>query len=304
MILSMTGFGKAEGSIAGNAISVNIRSLNNKQLELSSRIPNLFRDAEPEIRSAIGKRVVRGKVELTITLTPITDPSSGEETSDSSFFDKEKIAQYYRELTQISSQYNIPLPQDLLTRILSLPGVVVATTTAEVVTKASAQEQAELLALIEEALLGFEAFRKQEGEMLERVFEEKIANIGVLLEEVAPYETQRIEDIRTRFAEELAKLEGVTIDNGRFEQEMIYYIEKLDVHEEKERLANHLKYFMETMKEASTQGVGKKLAFIAQEIGREINTLGSKSNQAAMQQIVVRMKDELEQIKEQVLNAL
>lgn len=300
----MTGFGKAEGSIAGNAISVNIRSLNNKQLELSSRIPNLFRDAEPEIRSAIGKRVVRGKVELTITLTPITDPSSGEETSDSSFFDKEKIAQYYRELTQISSQYNIPLPQDLLTRILSLPGVVVATTTAEVVTKASAQEQAELLALIEEALLGFEAFRKQEGEMLERVFEEKIANIGVLLEEVAPYETQRIEDIRTRFAEELAKLEGVTIDNGRFEQEMIYYIEKLDVHEEKERLANHLKYFMETMKEASTQGVGKKLAFIAQEIGREINTLGSKSNQAAMQQIVVRMKDELEQIKEQVLNAL
>ena len=304
MILSMTGFGKAEGSIAGNAISVNIRSLNNKQLELSSRIPNLFRDAEPEIRSAIGKRVVRGKVELTITLTPITDPSSGEETSDSSFFDKEKIAQYYRELTQISSQYNIPLPQDLLTRILSLPGVVVATTTAEVVTKASAQEQAELLALIEEALLGFEAFRKQEGEMLERVFEEKIANIGALLEEVAPYEAQRIEDIRTRFAEELAKLEGVTIDNGRFEQEMIYYIEKLDVHEEKERLANHLKYFMETMKEASTQGVGKKLAFIAQEIGREIKTLGSKSNQAAMQQIVVRMKDELEQIKEQVLNAL
>ena len=303
MILSMTGFGKAEGSIAGNAISVNIRSLNNKQLELSSRIPNLFRDAEPEIRSAIGKRVVRGKVELTITLTPITDPSSGEETSDSSFFDKEKIAQYYRELTQISSQYNIPLPQDLLTRILSLPGVV-ATTTAEVVTKASAQEQAELLALIEEALFGFEAFRKQEGEMLERVFEEKIANIGALLEEVAPYEAQRIEDIRTRFAEELAKLEGVTIDNGRFEQEMIYYIEKLDVHEEKERLANHLKYFMETMKEASAQGVGKKLAFIAQEIGREINTLGSKSNQAAMQQIVVRMKDELEQIKEQVLNAL
>ena len=302
MILSMTGFGKAEGSIAGNAISVNIRSLNNKQLELSSRIPNLFRDAEPEIRSAIGKRVVRGKVELTITLTPITDPSSGEETSDSSFFDKEKIAQYYRELTQISSQYNIPLPQDLLTRILS-PGVV-ATTTAEVATKASAQEQAELLALIEEALLGFEAFRKQEGEMLERVFEEKIANIGALLEEVAPYEAQRIEDIRTRFAEELAKLEGVTIDNGRFEQEMIYYMEKLDVHEEKERLANHLKYFMETMKEASTQGVGKKLAFIAQEIGREINTLGSKSNQAAMQQIVVRMKDELEQIKEQVLNAL
>lgn len=304
MILSMTGFGKAEGSIAGNAIFVNIRSLNNKQLELSSRIPNLFRDAEPEIRSAISKRVVRGKVELTITLTPITDPSSGEETSDSSFFDKEKIAQYYRELTQISSQYNIPLPQDLLTRILSLPGVVVATTTAEVATKASAQEQAELLALIEEALLGFEAFRKQEGEMLERVFEEKIANIGALLEEVAPYEAQRIEDIRTRFAEELAKLEGVTIDNGRFEQEMIYYIEKLDVHEEKERLANHLKYFMETMKEASTQGVGKKLAFIAQEIGREINTLGSKSNQAAMQQIVVRMKDELEQIKEQVLNAL
>ena len=289
----MTGFGKAEGSIAGNAISVNIRSLNNKQLELSSRIPNLFRDAEPEIRSAIGKRVVRGKVELTITLTPITDPSSGEETSDSSFFDKEKIAQYYRELTQISSQYNI----------LSLPGVV-ATTTAEVASKASAQEQAELLALIEEALLGFEAFRKQEGEMLERVFEEKIANIGALLEEVAPYEVQRIEDIRARFTEELAKLEGITIDNGRFEQEMIYYIEKLDVHEEKERLANHLKYFMETMKEASTQGVGKKLAFIAQEIGREINTLGSKSNQAAMQQIVVRMKDELEQIKEQVLNAL
>ena len=181
---------------------------------------------------------------------------------------------------------------------------MVATTTAEVASKASAQEQAELLALIEEALLGFEAFRKQEGEMLERVFEEKIANIGALLEEVAPYEAQRIEDIRTRFAEELAKLEGVTIDNGRFEQEMIFYIEKLDVHEEKERLANHLKYFMETMKEASTQGVGKKLAFIAQEIGREINTLGSKSNQAAMQQIVVRMKDELEQIKEQVLNAL
>ena len=303
MILSMTGFGKAEGSIAGNAISVNIRSLNNKQLELSSRIPNLFRDAEPEIRSAISKRVVRGKVELTITLTPITDPSSGEDASDSSFFDKEKIAQYYRELTQISSQYNIPLPQDLLTRILSLPGVM-ATNTAEVATKASAQEQAELLALIEEALLGFEAFRKQEGEMLERVFEEKIANIGALLEEVTPYEAQRIEDIRARFTEELAKLEGITIDNGRFEQEMIYYIEKLDVNEEKERLANHLKYFMETMKEASTQGVGKKLAFIAQEIGREINTLGSKSNQAAMQQIVVRMKDELEQIKEQVLNAL
>ncbi len=299
----MTGFGKSEGAIAGNAVSVNIRSLNNKQLELSARIPSLYRDAEPEIRSLVSKRVVRGKIELTITSSPIADATSDEEQSESHFFDQEKIAQYYREIKHIASRYEIPIPQDLLTRILSLPGVTVSATdnTSE---KVSPEDLEKLQGLIQEALNEFDAFRTQEGAMLERIFEEKIANITALLEEVTPYEEQRIEDIRTRFAEELAKLDGVPIDNNRFEQEMIYYIEKLDVHEEKERLANHLQYFLQTMRGATAVGVGKKLGFIAQEMGREINTLGSKSNQAAMQQIVVQMKDELEQIKEQVLNAL
>lgn len=298
MILSMTGFGKAEVTINGYQVTIHLRSLNSKQLELSTRIPSQFKEIEPELRSLISRLVVRGKLEFSITANPINEEGN---SNTSNVFDFAKITAYYKEVKSIADSLGIACPDDILTRLITLPGSQVTQQENSGITEELSQA---IIEATTQAIEGMRQFRSQEGAMIAAIFEEKIANIRYLLQQIVPFEQARIERIRQRFVEEIAKLEGVTIDNNRLAQEIIYYIEKLDINEEKTRLSNHLNYFLITMNEGDEVGVGKKLGFIAQEIGREINTLGSKSCNAEMQQIVVQMKDELEQIKEQVLNIL
>ncbi len=290
MIQSMTGFGKATAELEKRKITVEVKSLNSKQLDLSVRIANLYKEHEMEIRNQLSRQLERGKVDFLIYIENI-----GNETSTQ--INQNLIEGYFNQIKDSASKLGIETPVDWYPVLLRLPDVL----------KYEAQEVDErewdaVTKVIDEAIKQLQAFRKQEGAMLDKLFEEKIANIASLLEEIEPYEMERVEKVKIRITEALQKIEDFDYDKNRFEQEMIYYIEKLDINEEKSRLSNHLKYFLETMKSGS--GQGKKLGFIAQEIGREINTMGSKSNHADMQQIVVRMKDELEQIKEQVLNVL
>ncbi|MBB6275774.1 YicC/YloC family endoribonuclease [Porphyromonas circumdentaria] len=299
MLLSMTGFGKSEAIIKDHQVSVLIRTLNSKQLELSLRIPPLFKESEPLIRNVISSHLVRGKAEVTITATPI---SSEVTLPSSNIFDHTRIALFYEEIKEIAHKIGVACPDDILTRLLSLPGSLLPA--QELPTSIEEADWAQLEASLLEAIEGLRAFRTQEGAMVEQIFTDKLNNISLFLTQITPFEEERIRNIRQKFSEELSKLEGITIDQNRLEQEIIYYIEKLDINEEKHRLSNHLRYFMTTMNEGNEGGIGKKLGFIAQEIGREINTLGSKSNNADMQRLVVQMKDELEQIKEQVLNIL
>ncbi|MDO4721721.1 YicC/YloC family endoribonuclease [Porphyromonas circumdentaria] len=299
MLLSMTGFGKSEAIIKDHQVSVSIRTLNSKQLELSLRIPPLFKESEPLIRNVISSHLVRGKAEVTITATPI---SSEVTLPSSNIFDHTRIALFYEEIKEIAHKIGVACPDDILTRLLSLPGSLLPA--QELPTSIEEADWAQLEASLLEAIEGLRAFRTQEGAMVEQIFTDKLNNISLFLTQITPFEEERIRNIRQKFSEELSKLEGITIDQNRLEQEIIYYIEKLDINEEKHRLSNHLRYFMTTMNEGNEGGIGKKLGFIAQEIGREINTLGSKSNNADMQRLVVQMKDELEQIKEQVLNIL
>lgn len=299
MLLSMTGFGKSEAIIKDHQVSVSIRTLNSKQLELSLRIPPLFKESEPLIRNVISSLLVRGKAEVTITATPI---SSEVTLPSSNIFDHTRIALFYEEIKEIAHKIGVACPDDILTRLLSLPGSLLPA--QELPTSIEEADWAQLEASLLEAIEGLRAFRTQEGAMVEQIFTDKLNNISLFLTQITPFEEERIRNIRQKFSEELSKLEGITIDQNRLEQEIIYYIEKLDINEEKHRLSNHLRYFMTTMNEGNEGGIGKKLGFIAQEIGREINTLGSKSNNADMQRLVVQMKDELEQIKEQVLNIL
>lgn len=299
MLLSMTGFGKSEAIIKDHQVSVSIRTLNSKQLELSLRIPPLFKESEPLIRNVISSHLVRGKAEVTITATPI---SSEVTLPSSNIFDHTRIALFYEEIKEIAHKIGVACPDDILTRLLSLPGSLLPA--QELPTSIEEADWAQLEASLLEAIEGLRAFRTQEGAMVEQIFTDKLNNISLFLTQITPFEEERIKNIRQKFTEELSKLEGITIDQNRLEQEIIYYIEKLDINEEKHRLSNHLRYFMTTMNEGNEGGIGKKLGFIAQEIGREINTLGSKSNNADMQRLVVQMKDELEQIKEQVLNIL
>ena len=272
MIQSMTGFGKAVVELPHKKITVEIKSLNSKQLDLSTRIPQQYREMEMEIRSEIAKRLERGKVDF--------------------FVYSEAIGK------EASAQINIPVLEGYWFSILLRLPDAMSSESQEI-------DETELNALrkaVDQAISQLEEFRIQEGAMLQHLFEEKIANIAHLLQEVEPYEKERIEKIKGRIIDALNKIDNFDYDKNRFEQEMIFYIEKLDINEEKHRLDNHLKYFLETLQ--SGKGQGKKLGFISQEMGREINTLGSKSNHAEMQRIVVRMKDELEQIKEQVLNVM
>ena len=288
----MTGYGKAVVAFEDKKINVEVKSLNSKQLDLSTRIAPLYREKEMEIRQQVAKSVERGKVDFSIWV----EKDAG---ADATPINAAIVQNYYQQLRQLVDQAGIPEPQDWLQTLMRLPDVTTRTE-AEVLTDAEWQAASQAIA---EALDQLAAFRRQEGAALQRKFTEKIDNIASLLQQIEPYEKSRVEKIRQRIVDGLKDIPEVEYDKNRLEQELIYYIEKLDISEEKQRLSNHLKYFRETMQEEG-HGVGKKLGFIAQEMGREINTTGSKSNQAEMQNIVVMMKDELEQIKEQVLNAL
>ena len=305
----MTGYGKAECLVANNKkLVVEIKSLNSKSLDLSVRIAPQLRSKELEIRTLMAQRLERGKIDLSIYYQ---DAAQGDETSTFAPINREAFAYYYRELTALQSELGWANNQDIVAAILRMPDVTKVQDSSE----ASEEEWTVVLQTIEEAVKQFNAFRQQEGASLYQMFCEKLDAIAALLSEVEPYEQSRVEKIKARIEANLEQLSATTqqaIDRNRLEQEMIYYIEKLDINEEKVRLTNHLKYFRETMEsgkaigdgQLAIGGVGKKLGFIAQEMGREINTLGSKSNQSEMQIIVVKMKDILEQIKEQVLNVL
>lgn len=290
MIQSMTGFGKATAELLNKKITVEIKSLNSKQLDLSVRIPSIYKEHELNIRSLIAQRLERGKVDFAIYIE-----NTGKETT--SQINQNILESYYKQIKDSSEKLGIEVPSDWFQVLLRLPDVL-----KYEVQEADESEWKEVSETINKALDQLIDFRKQEGLMLKKLFEQKIENIGSLQSQIEEYEGERIEKVKTRITEALEKIENFDYDKNRFEQEMIYYIEKLDINEEKSRLTNHLKYFIETIN--SGTGQGKKLGFITQEIGREINTMGSKSNHAQMQQIVVQMKDELEQIKEQVLNVL
>lgn len=295
MIYSMTGAGKATAQYNGKTIQVFIKTLNSKQLDLSVRLPHIYREREIEIRGLVAEQVVRGKVDLSISVDEATEELSGVQR-----INEVALRYYVEQMNKISLSTAINFPT--MESLLRLPGVLVAGE-AKQQTELSDEEWLALRGAIEQALEDLRSFRKQEGSMLEAACAERIKTIGQLLEEVAAPENERIPAIRQRLEEALSKLSLDALNSGRLEQELIYYIEKLDINEEKDRLRHHLAYFLEVMAQESG-AQGKTLGFIAQEIGREINTLGSKSNNAEMQQLVVKMKDELEQIKEQSLNIL
>ena len=292
MIQSMTGFGKVTAELPSRKVTVEIKALNSKQLDLSTRIPAIYREKEMAVRSLLMQALERGKVEFSIYIESIGKDSSAQ-------INQEAVAGYYAQLKEISEKIGIEKPNSWaeMQQVLRFPDVI----RTEVV-EADEAEWSVVENAVNQAIKQLQEFRIQEGAMLQKLFGQKIENIAQLLKDVEPYENERINKIKARICDNLEKVAAQDYDKNRFEQEMIYYIEKLDVSEEKSRLDNHLKYFLETMN--SGHGQGKKLGFIAQEMGREINTLGSKSNHAEMQKIVVRMKDELEQIKEQVFNVL
>ena len=292
MIQSMTGYGKAEAHCNGKKIHIEIKSLNSKSLDLSARIAPLYREKEIEIRKYLAQALERGKVDFSIWVEKDADRQA---TPINPFV----VSNYKQQIEAISKDLAINAPTtnwwDIIVR---LPELATPVEQEEL----SQDEWNEAYRAIQQATQALIEFRKQEGQALYKMFTLKINNIEQLLSSIVPYEKERTEKIRQRLEERLCELKGVDYDKNRLEQELIYYIEKLDISEEKQRLTNHLKYFRETLDGGC--GQGKKLGFIAQEMGREINTTGSKSNLAEMQNIVVKMKDELEQIKEQVLNVL
>lgn len=290
MIQSMTGFGKSATELSNKKISVEIKSLNSKQFDLNTRIPSIYREKEMQIRNTLMQAVERGKVDFLIFIENV-------DKNISSQINKGAVENYYDQIKSIAEDLNLSLPSDPFSVILRLPETI-KTEFSEV----DDSEWKSVYKTIEEALKQFTDFRIQEGEMLEKLFIQKIGNIVNLLKEIEIYEPERVEKVRNKMQEALSKIDIGSYDQNRFEQEMIFYIERLDINEEKNRLANHLKYFRETLNNEKSQG--RKLGFIVQEIGREINTMGSKSNHAEMQKLVVQMKDELEQIKEQILNVL
>ena len=292
MILSMTGFGKAVVIDNNRKITAEIKSLNSKQLDLAIRLPQAYREIELDLRNQVAHSLERGKVDLYIYTEAIDNASAVN-------LNLPLLKEYKAQIERMSEELNIPLPVDWYATLLRMPDAIKTDINGTDV------DESELKAVIEAVEKAMEAlieFRTQEGARLQAFFTDKIANIQALLGEVDGYEAERVAKIKGRIQESLNKLESVDYDQNRFEQEMIFYIEKLDITEEKIRLQNHLNYFLSTMKVG--HGQGKKLGFISQEMGREINTLGSKSNHAELQKVVVRMKDELEQIKEQVLNVM
>lgn len=290
MIQSMTGYGKTIVEIENKKITVEIKSLNSKQMDLSVRLPSIYKDKELQLRNMLSKDLVRGKIDFLIYVETIGVASNN-------IINQDVLEAYKNQIVEVANKLNIPVPADWFSILLKLPDAM----------KYNAQEADEkewqaVMQAVEQAIVDFQKFRKQEGEMLYNIFIDKIKNISLLLEQVQEFESGRLERIKERINDALEKIDNFNYDKNRFEQEMIYHIERLDINEEKSRLQNHLKYFEETMDNEVSQG--RKLNFIAQEIGREINTLGSKSNDADMQKIVVNMKDDLEQIKEQIFNVL
>ena len=294
MLLSMTGYGKAESQFRGRKLICEIRSLNSKSMDISVRIAPQFRARELELRTILTQRLERGKVDLALCFQ---EEQSNAMPAAINWAAAELYARQYGE------HFGTPVPPDVMAAIMRLPDVIKVQDDASDLTE---EEWSSLQTLMNNAIDAFLAFRLQEGKALQNMFTEKLDGIEELLKQVEPFEKGRVAKIKERLEQNLAQLSAETqaqIDRNRLEQEMIYYLEKLDITEEKVRLTNHIKYFRETM-DGDGSGVGKKLGFIAQEMGREINTLGSKSNQSEMQIIVVKMKDILEQIKEQVLNVL
>lgn len=292
MLLSMTGYGKAVAKYQDKTIHVEVKALNSKALDCSTRIAPIYREKEMDIRKMIQESAIRGKIDFSIWIEKET-------ASEAQTINMPLVKSYAEQLQAVKSELDIAT-DDLLPIIMRMPDVM----SRQEIEELSDEEWTVASKCIEEALQNLYDFRKQEGAALQKKFEEKLDNIARLMGEIEPYEQSRVEKIRQRLTENLKAIPDVEYDTNRLEQELIYYIEKLDISEEKQRLTNHLKYFRDTMNEEIPQGQGKKLGFIAQEMGREINTTGSKSNNAEMQNIVVQMKDELEQIKEQVLNAL
>lgn len=295
MLYSMTGFGTATVLLPNKKIVVDVKSLNSKQLDLNCRVPSGLRAVEPQLRGLVSAKLERGKADLTVSIENIGMASSARINGD-------VLSGYMKQIKALAAENGLPLPADWFSVLLRLPEVITA------VDDTHAEIEKDILDAVCEAtskaLDALMDYRRAEGEKLEEFFEVRIERIRSLLAEVPRYENERLERIRLRMTDALSKIPAVEYDRGRFEQEMIYYIEKLDINEEKQRLTQHLDYFLETMRDDNARGRGKKLGFIAQEMTREINTLGSKSNHAEMQNIVVMMKDELEQIKEQVLNVM
>jgi len=291
MIQSMTGYGKATAETAGRKVIIEIKSLNSKAMDISTKIIPAYRDKELDIRSRITAALERGKVDFALYIDAAN--ASGAQTINTAVFNN-----YLQQIESISAQTGQDMPDDIFSVILRMPEVVSSNQQDEV----SQEEWEAVSKAVDGAIAALVDYRKAEGVALEKKFREKISNISALLKSVEPYEQDRVAKIKERIRTAMQNTVGGNYDENRFEQEMIFYIEKLDISEEKQRLTNHLDYFIKTLEEG--HGQGKKLGFIAQEMGREINTLGSKSNQAEMQNIVVRMKDELEQIKEQVLNVM
>ena len=289
----MTGFGKAVATSEDKKITVEVKSLNSKQLDLNMRLPYSFRSQELELRAIAARYLERGKVDFIVSVENLSGTPSA-----ASSLNGEVIAAYKKQMENLSSQLGTATPCDWWEALLRRPDAVHTDAPAD----ADEAQIALLNKVVADALKALVQHRRAEGEQLETFFKERIDAIGQLLMQVEPFEKERVEKVRQRLEDGLARIPGVEYDRSRLEQELIFYIEKLDVNEEKQRLRRHLDYFMETL--AAPAGQGKKLGFIAQEMGREINTLGSKSNQADMQAIVVKMKDLLEQIKEQVLNVL
>jgi uncharacterized protein (TIGR00255 family) len=288
MIQSMTGFGKSNGVYHSKKVSVEVRSLNSKGLDLTLKIPSAYRELDSEIRKKVAEKLDRGKIDLGIYIESSGDASNG-------LINKELASHYYRELKALNDSWNEP-PVDYLSLVVRMPEVL-----NQQSFELDQDERSFMLDLMAESLEKLNEFRKQEGEALRIEFTKRIAEIRDLLLEIPNFEKERVQTIRERIAKGIAEIEGLNVDDNRMEQEMIFYIEKFDISEEKMRLNNHLDYFIETL---NIPRSGKKLGFIAQEIGREINTLGSKSNHSEMQKRVVEMKDALEKIKEQILNTL
>ena len=291
MIQSMTGYGKATAQTASKKVIVEIKSLNSKAMDISTKIIPAYRDKELDIRSRITAALERGKVDFSLYID--TAATSGAQAINVPVF-----MNYLKQIESIAADTNYHITDDILATVLRMPEVISTNQQEEV----SDEEWAAVSVAVDQAIQALVDYRKIEGAALEKKFREKIANISALLASVEPYEKDRVAKIKERMRTSMLDAVGKNYDENRFEQEMIFYIEKLDISEEKQRLYNHLDYFIKTLEDG--HGQGKKLGFIAQEMGREINTLGSKSNQAEMQNIVVRMKDELEQIKEQVLNVM
>lgn len=287
----MTGYGKSVAEYEGKRITAEIRSLNSKALDLSTRVAPIYREREMEIRAMVSRRLERGKVDFGLWVEQ-------DEAAEAARVNLPVALAYKNEIAEASQALGIAEPADWWPLLMRLPDVVEKAPQQEL----TDEEWQVAAGAVEAAVDALVQFRQQEGEALQRKFQEKLDRIGQLLSGIEPYEKSRVSKIRQRIEDGLAAIPAVEYDRGRLEQEMIYYIEKLDISEEKQRLANHLRYFRETMEEG--HGQGKKLGFIAQEMGREINTTGSKSNLSEMQNLVVMMKDELEQIKEQVLNVM